>query len=371
LINFVSNLPKDLHSGGFSAMSAAAFAALSKAYVVHYAGPINPPVIVWQKALSKFLRLAGAQGDFFFFSQRRLEAVAREVCDRCRADAGLDFFHGFTPWVLTKPRRPYIAWGDCTFRDYINIYHGCEQFRKDDIKRIERAEAAWLTNARHIIFTSDWAAEAAVSHYALDASRVSSVGIFGEIEMPERDIYAGGKGFAFVSTNFEAKGGRLVLSAFREVRKRHPDTFLTIVGDQPGDAIVEPGVNFAGFLRKEVPEEHTRLQEILGRARAVVHPTKSDIAPLLIIEAGYCGCPVISSRKFAISELVDDGLSGLLLDDSSQLDVLANAMTWILVHEDEYQQMRHAAWTKSRSQHSKSKFEKRLVSHVQEVLPAG
>ena len=86
LINFVSNLPKDLHSGGFSAMSAAAFAALSKAYVVHYAGPINPSIIVWQKALSKFLRLAGAQGDFFFFSQRRLEAVAREVCDRCRAD---------------------------------------------------------------------------------------------------------------------------------------------------------------------------------------------------------------------------------------------------------------------------------------------
>ena len=70
-------------------MSAAAFAALSKAFVVHYAGPINPGVIAWQKALSKFLRLAGAQGDFFFFSRRRLEAVAREVYNRCRPKRSL------------------------------------------------------------------------------------------------------------------------------------------------------------------------------------------------------------------------------------------------------------------------------------------
>src|SRR5260370_30170710 len=145
-------------------MNVAAYSAVSSLEPSCYVGPINPPVILAQKTLSKFRRVAGSRGRFFFFSERRLKKIADEVYARCRADARLDFFHGFTPWLLTKPRRPYIAWGDCTFRDYINIYHSCEQFRKDDIKRIERAEAAWLTNARHIIFTSDSAAEAAVSH---------------------------------------------------------------------------------------------------------------------------------------------------------------------------------------------------------------
>ena len=107
-----------------------------------------------------------------------------------------------------------------------------------------------------------------------------------------------------------------------------------------------------------------------GRVRALVHPTQSDISPLLIIEAGYCGCPVISSRKFAISELVDDGASGLLLEDLSRGEVLASAMNWILEHEDEYRQMRHAAWTKSRGRHSKDSFAERLLSRVQEVLSA-
>ena len=308
-------------------------------------GPINPPVILGQKALSKFRRVAGSQGSFFFFSERRLKKIADEVRSQSRADARLDFFHGFTPWILTKPQRPYMAWSDCTFRDYIDIFHRREQFSPDDLDRIEQAEAAWLKNARYVLFTSKWAADRAISHYALEACRVGSVGIFGEIEMPPHDDYAGGKEFAFISTNFRAKGGPTVLAAFREVRKVHPDASLVIVGDAPSNLAAESGVSFAGFLRKEVKDECQRLLQILGRVRALVHPTKSDISPLLLVEAGYLGCPVISSRKFGIPELVEDGRTGLLLDDPSQPANVASAMYWMLEHTGEYLQMREAPGT--------------------------
>jgi glycosyltransferase involved in cell wall biosynthesis len=367
LINFVSNLLKNLRSGGFSAMNAAAFAAIDGFEASYYIGPINPPMILWQKALSKFQRVAGSQGAFPFFSQRRLEAIADEVHSKCQADARLDFFHGFTPWILTSPQRPYMAWSDCTFRDYIDIFCCREQFRQDDLERIEQAEAAWLKKARFVLFTSNWAAERAVNYYGLDACRVGSVGIFGEIDMPAHDAYAGGKEFAFVSTNFAAKGGRIVLSAFREVRKRHPDAALIVVGDRPSDNTTEPGVNFTGFLRKEVPDEYQRLRQILGRVRGTVHPTKTDISPLLIVEAGYLGCPVISSRSFAIPELVDHERTGLLLDDASQESTIT-AMYWMLEHTDEYQRMREAAWSKAHGQHSRALFEKRLLSCVHAVV---
>jgi len=368
LINFVSNLPKNLRSGGFSAMNAAAFSAISSLETSRYIGPINPPVVLWQKALSKFRRVAGSQGSFFFFSERRLKKIADEVHSQSRVDARLDFFHGFTPWILTKPQRPYAAWSDCTFHDYIDIFQRREEFSSDDLDRIEEAEAAWLKNARYVLFTSRWAAERAISHYALDACRVGSVGIFGEIEMPPRDDYAGGQEFAFVSTNFQAKGGPTVLSAFREVRKVHTDASLIIVGDAPSNLGAESGVHFAGFLRKEVHGEYQRLLQILGRARALVHPTKSDISPLLLVEAGYLGCPVISSRKFGIPELVDDGRTGLLLDDPSQAAMVARAMRWMLERTDEYRQMREAAWSKARELHSKRKFELRLLAFVREAF---
>lgn len=366
MINFISNLPKDLRSGGFSAMNVAAYSAISSLEPSCYVGPINPPVILAQKVVSKFRRVTGAQGSFFFFSEQRLKSIAEEVHAHCRADARLDFFHGFTPWILTRPQRLYMAWSDCTFHDYIDIFHRREQFSSEDLDRIERAEAAWLNNARYVLFTSRWAADRAISHYGLDACRVGSVGIFGEIEMPARDAYDGGKEFAFVSTNFQAKGGPTVLSAFREVRKVHPDASLIIVGDAPSNLGTEPGVSFAGFLRKEIPGEYQRLLQILGRARALVHPTKSDIAPLLLVEAGYLGCPVISSRKFGIPELVEDGRTGLLLDDPSQPAMVASAMCWMLERTDEYRKMREAAWSRARELHSKRKFEDRLLAFVRD-----
>jgi hypothetical protein len=45
---------------------------------------------------------------------------------------------------------------------------------------------------------------------------------------------------------------------------------------------------------------------------------KNDISELLIIEEGYLGCLVISSRGFAIPDLLDHERSRLLLDDSSR-----------------------------------------------------
>jgi glycosyltransferase involved in cell wall biosynthesis len=349
-------------------MNAAAFSAISTCESSHYVGPINPPAVLLQKAWSKLRRLAGAQGSFFFFSDLRLKRIASEVHSKCEADARLDFFHGFTPWITTRPERPYIAWGDCTFRDYVSIFHSREQFRRDDLERIEQAEAAWLKNARRVLFTSNWAAERAVRDYSLDANLVGSVGIFGEIEMPVRDAYAGRKEFAFVSTNFVAKGGQTVLAAFREVRARHPDALLTIIGDRPSDAAPEIGVTFTGFLRKEIPDEYRRFQQILGGARALVNATRCDICPVLLIEAGYVGCPVISTRNFAIPELIDDRRTGLLLDPSPQPSLVAGAMNWMLEHANEYQRMREAAWAKTRGQHSRKQFEERLCSYVSEVV---
>src|SRR6185437_5717534 len=79
MINFVSNLPRELRTGGFSAMSAAACDALQRRHEVAYVGPIDPPIVAWEKAVSKALRLSGLGGGFSAFSERRLKAIASEV----------------------------------------------------------------------------------------------------------------------------------------------------------------------------------------------------------------------------------------------------------------------------------------------------
>lgn len=342
-------------------MNVAAYAAISSCETANYVGPINPPPSYKKQLWSKLHRLMGSQGSFSFFSEQRLQSIAAEVHSRCQDGARLDFFHGFTPWTSTRPKRPYVAWSDCTFHDYIDIYHSREQFRRDDLERIEQTEAEWLRKADRVLFTSDWAVERALRQYSLDADRVTSVGIFGEVNLPSRDTYGGGQEFVFVSTNFVAKGGPVVLTAFHEVRQSHPEASLVIVGD-PVKSEFNPGVRCTGFLRKEVPSEYQQFRQILAGARAIVSATRSDICPLAFVEAGYFGCPVISIRRFAIPEIVDHGMTGLLLDCAQDPTLLARAMCQMLDLGDEYSHMREAAWLKARSIHTKERFEAHLRS---------
>jgi glycosyltransferase involved in cell wall biosynthesis len=238
-------------------------------------------------------------------------------------------------------------------------------FRADDLDRIERTEAAWMKGAQRIAFTSAWAADRAAGAYGLDRERIDVVGVFGESEMPKRDVYAGAKQFAFVSTNFEAKGGPVLLSAFPRVRESHPDATLIIVGDNPSHIRSAPGVITAGFLHKEDPRQNGRFQEILATSRALLHPTQSDIAPLVVVEAGYFGCPAISSRRFALPELVDHGRTGILLDNPADSAAVSSAMMAMLESEEEYRAMRGAAWTKSREDNSKTEFEHRFTAFLE------
>lgn len=368
MINFVSNLPRDLRSGGFSAMNAAAHEALRKLATIHYVGPINPPIVVRQKVVSKLLRTLGLQGNFFAFSRERLETIAEEVDLRCSRDAGFDFFHGFTPWILTKPPRPYVAWSDCTFHDYVNIYHRRELFRPADLERIEQAEAEWLRRAQCVAFSSYWAAKRSVEHYGLDELSIRFVGIFGEVELPEGDEYQGDKQFAFISTDFKAKGGPIVIEAFRRVRKRHPDASLIVVGAPPCNGAADPNVVYAGYLRKELVEEHKRFRDILGRSRALVHPTRSDTTAMIIIEAGYFGCPAISVRKFAIPERIEHEVTGLLVDDASDVLALADAMNWMIEQELKYVRMREQARAKAHNDGSKHAFESKIQALVAPLM---
>ena len=126
-----------------------------------------------------------------------------------------------------------------------------------------------------------------------------------------------------------------------------------------------------GYLRKESPQENARFRAILASSVAVVHPTGSDVAPLLLIEAALFGCPAIASRAFAIPELVADGETGLLLDAPGDPEVVAAAMERMLAGNDDYGRWRTNAWRRARSEHSKARFEARLLDHVQAALADG
>ena len=59
--------------------------------------------------------------------------------------------------------------------------------------------------------------------------------------------------------------------------------------------------------------------EILGNARALLHPISFDEPfGLSIVEAMMCGTPVIAFNRGSMAELIVDGITGYLVNDSSE-----------------------------------------------------
>ncbi len=148
-VAFVANIDPSEESGGFSGMNSAIVKALSFFCELEYVGPVDPKPRLSEHLASKLKRLAHSKGNFFFFSKARLRDIAEETQRRLRnISHDLCFFHGFTPWIQFHPTKPYVCWSDCTFSQYMSIFHDQTRFCESDLKRIKKLEEEWLKQER-------------------------------------------------------------------------------------------------------------------------------------------------------------------------------------------------------------------------------
>jgi glycosyltransferase involved in cell wall biosynthesis len=123
------------------------------------------------------------------------------------------------------------------------------------------------------------------------------------------------KGWLFAGRLTAEKGLRTILS----VAKQLPDHPLTICGTGPLEAEVRaaaqemPHIKFVGHL--SFPE----LQERLQTAAVIAVPSRwYENFPYAVLEAQTAGAAVVASRLGGISEQIEDGVDGMLLDPTDE-----------------------------------------------------
>lgn len=340
IINYITNLPKNMVSGGWSGMNFAIYSRLIQYFELNYVGPINPLQDWTGKILSKCVRLFGMRGSFHFFSNNRLNKISQALEASCNSIADLDFYLGATPWVRFRPRRPYFAYVDASFSAYVRFYQSFNEFSRRDLNRIKLLEKSWMNNATAVFFSSEWALQDAKSEYGLHGDNLAVAGVGGNIEIPEADTWAGEMNFLAVVTDFERKGGRISFEAFKMVQQFIPKARLVFVGVKPpGEILAHHAVEYKGFLRKDVPEQNAALVKLFAEAFVLLLPSSADTTPIIIAELGYFGCPTIAPRQFGIPEMVRNGQTGILIDSPPTADTLAGAMLQ-LYNIDNYREMR-------------------------------
>ncbi len=154
---------------------------------------------------------------------------------------------------------------------------------------------------------------------------VSPCGVDTDVFLPGSAPFTSRRSIVFVGRFVEKKRPLQALHAFAEISGEFPQVHFELFGDGPllphcKEFVVERGltkrVTFYGN------SSHQRVRSALQFAYFLVLPSEdassgdSEGLPVVLMEAGACGVPVISTYHSGIPELVISGETGLLLNTS-------------------------------------------------------
>jgi glycosyltransferase involved in cell wall biosynthesis len=179
------------------------------------------------------------------------------------------------------------------------------------------------------VFTlSEWARASVVDDYGIAPERVVAVGAGANLdrELPRRPDPAR-PSILFVGFDWEQKGGPLLVDALRLVRRTVPEARLVVVGCRP--PVDDPGVEIVGPLRRSDPAEHDRLLDLYATSTCFALCSRFDAFPNVVLEAGFCGLPVVATPEGSRPEAVLDGRTGVLATDRSP-EAVATALLTVL-----------------------------------------
>lgn len=191
---------------------------------------------------------------------------------------------------------------------------------------IEALEARAVRRADGVSSPSNWLAKEVASLYDLDNARISRVPNSIDTDFYSPSVGPNGtpQSVLYVGRLEPRKGAQIFAQAIPAIAQACPKTRFTFLGaDRPGalgvsqkaeleayfeEERVRDKVHFHGHATPEVFRDFYRL------ATVFVMPSLFENCPYTLLEAMACGKPAVVSRAGGMTEMIEDGKTGLLFE---------------------------------------------------------
>ena len=270
-----------------------------------------------------------------------------------------DFFRGAISILMAKRKRLPVV---------LHMHGGSfKTFYGDASNLLKRLIVNVLNKADRVIVLGKVFEEFFLS-LGLDASRV--VVLPNAVEVPGlNDCKSDARDVLYLGVISRDKGIIDYLDAIRLLPDDVTDRRLFKLFGPLSDIDIEKEIErrhlkgtvvYGGYLS---PSEKSRE---FGKSCLLVLPSHFEVLPMVLIEAMAYGVPVVATDVGSVSEMVEDGINGLLVKpyDSASL---ATALQRMLADEDMRSACGAAAYETARSRYSMDGHIKRLVEIYQSI----
>lgn len=283
------------------------------------------------------------------------------------ADVQARRIEAFTPDVVHQHfatwSRGAIAGAGRAHAPMLATIHGYDVFAlegagRSPLREFHRRSALHTArSADRLLAVSRYLADRAVAAgFPANRLHVHYQGIDTDIFRPESVPLAPGErsDVVFIGALAERKGVEDLLRASIELAPRVPHRLL-LIGDGPLRDRVAAAEREHPHIRRLGSLGRDRVLDALRRARLLVLPTQEhrgwrEAAGLVLLEAQACGVPVVAYRSGGAPEMLDEGVTGRLvderdvaglakavadllsLDDAGWVEMSADARRFVVVH---------------------------------------
>jgi len=169
-------------------------------------------------------------------------------------------------------------------------------------------ERLMYERACHLFPMSQLVKSSLINDYGISPDKITVVGSFANRHaLYTEEKTFGTKQLLFNGSDFERKGGDLVLEAFKHIKKAIPEAKLVIIGKKLNtaeDGVINPGkINSLAEMR-----------QLFLETDLVLAPGKCDPFPSFVIEGMNYGVPGIVSGNDGMPEIINHGINGLVVD---------------------------------------------------------
>jgi len=222
---------------------------------------------------------------------------------------------------------------------------------------------AALGRAAGLVAISEWVKDSLLQHYGVPPGKVRVFRFAVDVGQwqPSARVYAARRPLRllFVGGDFARKGGDVLLSAFRQGLSETCE--LDIVTRDPVIA-TEHSVRIHADLSPNDP----RLRQLFVQADLFVLPTQGDAAPVAVLEAMASGLPVIGTNIGAMSELVQEGVTGFLVPVGDP-NAIVDRVAYLARRPEQLAEMGRAARLAVERKFSAETIYKGLIDYLKEV----
>lgn len=196
-----------------------------------------------------------------------------------------------------------------------------------------RFHCSVLSKARHLVTWSAWTKNSLVADYGIPTEQITVIppGVNTQLwpqALPKSALDRPADNrvrILFVGGDFVRKGGEQLLRVFQQLcqnRSAGQQIELHIVTPQltqqqlalyanvPESNMLDANV----IIHNDMQPNSSRLRELFQQCDIFCLPTTGDCLPMVLAEAASTGLPLVATNVGAISEIVRDGETGLLVE---------------------------------------------------------